>query len=439
MFPWKLLLRQVFVWLGIEPTRPTIVKETSVRRQRARAARSAWCAVLCLSLLGLNPATSSGDPFRPSAGMHETGDGLGMGRLGSYYALAATPGGPQSSPRAAGNPSAARQGTMPTGTTAASASYVTTKAGAPTNAAAPTNAGEPPMGLIIQLSTLQGTTSPATLKRWLEDIRTDHDNRSRPGYINSVVLQDIADQTGSLYIPYLDVIAPYLPGGATPIFERAYIGTVDLPWTGAGSKYIEGIESAAFRTQNIKISVAAASAFQARYPKTTASWYITYEANMAGFWDTHIEGAYGSYISGLMTALAGVAPNRAYLWSPAFWTMYANEPAWALPGLKTNLTYLFSHLPTHLTLDIQDFVGQSGGASSKESAAAWVGYLKQGWSPYLTKVQINAEQFQTSGDGTLQSGDAVGLPMRESYYASKGIELGPAWEIRFWHKRQYGN
>lgn len=312
---------------------------------------------------------------------------------------------------------------------------------APASAAdAPTTstAGGPPKGLMIQVSSLQGTP-PSTLKRWLEDIRRDHHNRSRPGYINTVVLQDIADSSGVLYTAYLDVIAPYLPGGATPIFTRVYVGTVDLAWTGAGSKYIEGIEDANFRTQNINVSLTAASAFKARYPKISTDWYITYEANLAGFWDAHIEGAYTTYITQFMNTLSGVRANRAFLWSPAFWTMYADEPAWATPDLKTNLSHLFTSVPKRLTLDIQDFVGQSGGTSSMESAVAWVRYLKQNWSANLNGVQMNVDQFQQASNGAISVADPTEVTARENYYHSQNIELGPAWEIRYWHQRLYGN
>jgi len=234
------------------------------------------------------------------------------------------------------------------------------------------------------------------------------------------------------------VIAPYLPGGRTPIFSRAYVGTVDLAWTRAGSKYIEGIEDPAFRAQNINVSQAAASAFKARYPKISTDWYITYEANLAGFWDARIEGAYKTYITDLMKTLSGIRANRAFLWSPAFWTMYADEPSWAFPDLKTNLTHLFTGLPTRLTLDIQDFVGQSGGSSSPQSAVSWVRYLKQNWGQYLTKVQMNVEQFRQAPNGVISVASASEVTQRENYYYSQGIELGPAWEIRFWHKRVYG-
>lgn len=307
---------------------------------------------------------------------------------------------------------------------------------APASAAG--RSASPPKGLMIQVSSLAGT-APATLKMWLEDIRRDHQRRSRTGYINTVVLQDIADSSGVLYTGYLDVIAPYLPGGATPIFTRAYVGTVDLAWTGPGSKYLEGIEDANFRNQNINVSRTAASAFTARYPRVAADWYITYEANLAGFWDAKIEGAYTTYITQLMTSLSGVRANRAFLWSPAFWTQFADEPAWAQPDLRTNLTHLFTNVPTRLTLDIQDFVGQSGGASSMQSAVSWVRYLQQNWGGYLTKVQMNVEQFRQAADGSITVADPSEVANRETYYHSQNIELGPAWEIRYWHQRLYGS
>jgi len=85
-----------------------------------------------------------------------------------------------------------------------------------------------------------------------------------------------------------------------------------------------------------------------------------------------------------MTTLSGVRGGKGFMWSPAFWTMYANEPARAQPDLKANLSDHFIPLSTHLTLDIQDYVGQSGGASTKKSAASWIAYLKQNWTAYLT-------------------------------------------------------
>ncbi len=307
-----------------------------------------------------------------------------------------------------------------------------------THAATP-GSNEPPQGLIIQVSSLSPSVSPATFKTWLDSIRRDHRNPTTGGYINSVVLQDIGDQNGTLLTSYLDVIKPYLPGGITPAFDRAYIGTVDLPWTASGSKYIEGIENAAFRTQNVNLSVTLAKAFKARYPTVRADWYITYEANLAGFWDSNIESSYLAYMNQLMPALSAVTSNKAFLWSPSFWTTYNNEPSWALPGLKTNLADLFSKVRPSLTLDLQDFVGQSNGTTKKEDAAQWIGYLKTNYLTYLPGLEINTEQFIQQASGSIVAGDPIEVPARENYYVQQSIKLGPAWEIRYWHHRLYGS
>ncbi|MGZ6005054.1 MAG: hypothetical protein ACXWLH_02790 [Candidatus Saccharimonadales bacterium] len=299
-------------------------------------------------------------------------------------------------------------------------------------------ASEPAHGLIIQVSTLAPNTTPATLKTWLDDIRRDHRVSGQPGYINNVTLQDIADKNGNLLTSYLDVIAPYLPGGATPAFTKAYIGTVDLPWTQAGSKYIDGIENADFRNSNVLYSAKAAADFKARYPKVALNWYITYEANLAGFWDASIEQAYSTYITQLISVLNKVAVNKTFMWSPAFWTPYRNEPSWALSGLQMNLSDLFSKINQSFIVDLQDFVGQSSGATTKEDAVAWAKYLKQNWSSKAA-IQVNAEQFKLAGDGSLIAADSSEILTRENYYKSKSLALGPAWEIRFWHKRLYGN
>jgi hypothetical protein len=296
---------------------------------------------------------------------------------------------------------------------------------------------EPPIGLIIQVSSVPSTTA---LKSWLEAIRNGHRDPAKPGYVNDVILQDIADVNGKLLTAYLDVIAPYLPGGATPVFDHAYVGTVDLTYAppsgggrtpAGGSKYIEGIEDVAFRDLNVRLSVAAARAFKQRYPATRHDWYITYEANLSGFWDGRISSTYITYINQLTASLAAVA-RGSFMWSPAFWTPLRSEPGWTLDALKVNLGQFFAQVKPLPILSFQDFVGQSAGASTREDAAAWVNYLKR----WPVDVRINAEQFVQSSH-SIRAGDPGEIPGRESYYAHQGITLGPAFEARYWFARLY--
>lgn len=300
---------------------------------------------------------------------------------------------------------------------------------------------EPSQGLFIQVSSLAPTTTPQQLQSWLEEVRINHrgvDGKSgnpNPGYINDLVIQDIADANGNLLTNYLDVIAPYLPGGAKKSFDRVFVGTVDLSWSGAGSKYIEGIKDKTFQDSNISLSDKAARAFVQRYPTAQINWYITYEANLAGFWDSSIETSYASYIDRLSTTLSAVSPNKTFMWSPAFWTPLRNEPSWALPDLKTNLNHLFTSFKYPIAFNLQDFVGQSNGVSTKDDAVAWINYLKTNITKQPASLSVNTEQFIQSPAGAITVGDSNEVPARENYYASQGIKLGPAWEMRYWYKR----
>lgn len=293
---------------------------------------------------------------------------------------------------------------------------------------------DPPSGLMIQISSLTSTT---TLKTWMEDVRKNHRNPAKPGYINNLVLQDIADVNGNLLTAYLDVLAPYLPGGATPAFTKVSIGgAADQPWTGSGQKYIEGIEDPTFRNRNVALSVSTGRAFKARYPLVRFDWYLPFEANVGAFWDGNIEAAYVAYVNSMTSGLLAVKAG-GFTWSPAFWTPYRSMASWMLPALQANLTDFFTKVRP-FTMDLQDFVGQSGGATTKEDAVVWAKYLKTNWASRLVAVQLNAEQFKQDSSGGITAGDPIEVPAREKYYASQGVSVGPSFEIRFWHQRLYG-
>jgi len=91
-----------------------------------------------------------------------------------------------------------------------------------------------------------------------------------------------------------------------------------------------------------------------------------------------------------------------------------------------------------LHMNIQDFVGQSGGVSTKEDAVVWAKYLKTNWSPRMMSIQINAEQFHQTASGGITATTTAKLAERETYYQKQGFKVGPSWEIRYWHKRMYG-
>lgn len=300
---------------------------------------------------------------------------------------------------------------------------------------------EPPQGLFIQVSSLSSKHSPQELQTWLESVRKDHRSKDaksgnpNPGYINDLVLQDISDKNGRLLTEYLDVIAPYLPGGSKKAFDRVFVGTIDLPWEGTGSKYIEGINDPNFRYTNLNQSETLAKLFKQKYPTVPINWYITYEANLAGFWSKSIEDNYSTYINSLGTKLNTIQPNATFMWSPAFWTTHKSLDPSLKPDLKINMNHLFSNFKYPMIINLQDFVGQSNGSSTKEDAVEWVNYLKTNITKQPKAITMNTEQFIQKTDGSIVVGDSTEVPTRANYYNTSGIKLGPSWEIRYWYKR----
>ncbi|MFE6846577.1 hypothetical protein [Streptomyces sp. NPDC057686] len=248
--------------------------------------------------------------------------------------------------------------------------------------------------------------------------------------MNDLVLQDISDTDGVLFSDYLDAIEPYLPGGATPAFQRVWVGTQVLPWGGSGDAYDTGILDSDFRADNIALAETAATSFVADYPDVEFGWYITYEANLAGFTDNSIKTAYDTYLTGYMNALNVVDPGHTYLWSPAIWTQYEDLPDPS--GLATNLSSCLRGLPSPLEITIQD--GCGSGVGVKESSAQWRTYLQTAVGPE-TPVTLNAELFKI--DGGVVTADLTEVKSRLAYYLANGVPLGPAFEIRFWHDLFY--
>ena len=58
------------------------------------------------------------------------------------------------------------------------------------------------------------------------------------------------------------------------------VGTVEPHWTGSGSAYVDGVQDPTFVSNYLATSALVARAFVQRYPKVTADWYLTYEANL---------------------------------------------------------------------------------------------------------------------------------------------------------------
>jgi hypothetical protein len=256
-----------------------------------------------------------------------------------------------------------------------------------------------------------------------------------------IVLQDIAGPDGVLKADYLDAITPYLPGGARACFRRAFVGTVDMPWTGAGSKYVEGIQSSSFRAQNVALSKSVARAFVARYRQLKINWYLTYEADLNQLYYPSVQQGYAALFSGEMQALAAIRPRATFSWSPAFWypySVYSTNTA-GMTQLRSMLVDLFSTLRTYggvQLLDLQDFVAGSacqppGNRMTPSDVVGWARFLAS--LQQLPEVQINVEQYAVNcSTGGIGPGDPREVANREAFYAGQGLKLGPSFEVRYW-------
>jgi len=292
--------------------------------------------------------------------------------------------------------------------------------------------------LIIQVSSLT-PYSPATVKAWLNS--TCSTQVGPPPAASTVVLQDIGGADGVLSARYLDVIAPYLPGGTRPCFGSAFVGTVDLAWTGVGSKYVEGIQDPSFRQRNVDLSTALASKFVARYPKLRVGWYLTYEADLNELYYPAVEQAYASLFTAEVASLNNIHRGRV-MWSPAFWFPYGaySQNIAGMAGLRSGLSALFVSLASAGTgldvVDLQDFV--SGSACQPPSNRMTPSDVI-GWTSFLQGlqgapvVQVNVEQYAFDcSTGAVLAGDPAEILAREAFYANNGLVLGPAFELRYW-------
>ncbi|MEA2685139.1 MAG: hypothetical protein QOE93_334 [Actinomycetota bacterium] len=286
-------------------------------------------------------------------------------------------------------------------------------------------------GVFVQVSTLGPTFSPAQVQAWMERICAGR----------QVVLQDVAGQDGRLFTTYLDVIAPYLPGGSKACFTKVFVGTVDLAWTGTGSKYSEGVQDAAFQERYLAMSNTAARAFVGRYPRTKVNWYLTYEANLNLLYYPEVHKAYRSMLATEMRNLRSIRAGST-MWSPTFaypYSDYSSNVA-GMTQLRANLINLFGTWGATAgglqVLNLQDFVAGSAcdpawNQTTPEDAVGWVNFL--GSLGQVPTVQLNVEQYSFDCDaGTIGPGNAGELAARTSFYRSLNVALGPAFEIRYW-------
>ncbi len=295
----------------------------------------------------------------------------------------------------------------------------------------------PSPSVMIQLSTLAQTSTPNRLRNWLDQICP-----SGVDPVGRLVLQDIATADGSLLTGFLDVVEPYLPGASRhPCFSRVFVGTIEPDWTGTGNAYTQGVQDPVFVADYLTRSADVAAAFVQGYPKVKEDWYLTYEANLNELYYQQVESAYLTLLTRELRSRTALRPRGQVMWSPAFWYPYSaySQNTVGMAGLRTSLTSLFTALRAEGgvdVVDLQDYVSGSscqpvGNRMTAADAVGWVHFL-QGLG-VVSEVPINTEQYALDcSTGGIVNGNQTEVQSRESFYRSRGLTLGPAFELRYW-------
>ena len=296
--------------------------------------------------------------------------------------------------------------------------------------------------------------STSALINDLNHICNEHKDPGQEDYIFNAVVQNVADANGAINGPrktHLDILVQYFPGGSTPCFDNAFIGTVYRDWdwrnrTNTGqrqswcwqSRYCGGILDEAFRWENINASAVAASNFKSMYPGINVHWYVTYEANLVWFgntgYSTSIRQAYEAYLIGLINVLQPYYGTSAVVWSPAFWSKYYSVPYSSRVNIKNQLNTMFWNVKAYTNgrgvdwLHFQDFMGQAPGSMTTTDVRRWYNLLNS-MSYNFASLRVNMEQF---GTNVLEHME------RENNYDASGIPVGASFSMRSWSNATFG-
>ncbi len=99
------------------------------------------------------------------------------------------------------------------------------------------------------------------------------------------------------------------------------------------------------------------------------------------------------------------------------------------------LTDLFTTVNVQV-LDLQDYVGGSAcqpawNRVTANDAVGWVSFLSS--LGRLPAVEVNSELYAPDcSRGGIGPGDPQEIASRRAFYASRGLTLGPAFELRYW-------
>lgn len=266
----------------------------------------------------------------------------------------------------------------------------------------------------------------ADLVKHLEHIYHEHRDRSKDDYIYNVVLDEIGNENG--LSSNLDLILPYLPGGAKRCFDNVFVGSHYIPWPNPGSPYKEGMLDSGHRWRNLNMQRKLWTLFRAKYPRVPMHFYVNHEGVLNMWSNRQIANAYAAYLIQSRRDINSIKPYAAMLWAPAIWS---RAPlAWRARRAVTRVFTSVQHDSKKVGttwLHLQDMQGRTH-PPALWVVRTWYRQLKKAYR--FASLGIDMEMFRP---GPIAAATAV-IKKTEAYYKKYSIPVGASWELRYWYE-----
>jgi len=294
--------------------------------------------------------------------------------------------------------------------------------------------------IFLEVSSL----TPERIVSIVEDIRAHH--RSGTDRVYNLVLTNIADIGGALYVAQLDALRPYMVGGALAACDNVFVGTRWLPWDWAkyGADPAQwynhyavwgGILNGQYRWDNLFYNQKVWKAFKERYALPWQHFYVSMEMDVGSLYHSalglQIKSAYEAYLIQSCKDARVVESSRSVLWSPFHWDKFGrvtaaqrNELRVQLNSMMLNVKNLSGTAGINF-LDLQDGLGARPGIVTVSDAAAAFSTVASAY-PFAS-AKMNVEWYRATSSGFV----ADNASAREAEFLASGITTGAVWEGRY--------
>lgn len=237
----------------------------------------------------------------------------------------------------------------------------------------------------------------------------------------------------------MDEIAPYAPGGLKRSMNNLFVGTRIIDNPTGGSRYREGVTSAAYRKEQIDRSEELARKFNERYRDKIAwwHWYIDYEAVLNWWTDPDVANGYAQLLGDWIKMYHSVRPNTSILFQPAYW--HPTIPT-AMPQIvrsvftkARDIGRQAGHSKGVNWIGIQDMQGRDWVGSTVADTSRWIRMFES--TGMFSAVWPLGELFEHRTD-YYGVGDAEDWRTRNIEYERLGHRHQWVFEARYWYQME---